>query len=168
MPHNFFSLLHVVEENKSKNTSRGYSLGPIWRIIIIKNNLNWSMQNLQTCMHLFSALENENNKLLSRVRLFATPWTIYSPWNSPGQNTKVGSFSLLQGIFPTQGSNPGFLHCRQILYQLSHKGSPWILEWVAQPFSSRSSWPRNWTGVSCIAGKFFTNWAIREALRRIN
>ena len=81
------------------------------------------MQNLQTCMHLFSALENENNKLLS-VRLFATPWTIYSPWNSPGQNTKVGSFSLLQGIFPTQGSNPGFLHCRQILYQLSHKGSP--------------------------------------------
>ena len=168
MPHNFFSLLHVVEENKSKNTSRGYSLGPIWRIIIIKNKLNWSMQNLQTCMHLFSALENENNKLLSRVRLFATPWTIYSPWNSPGQNTKVGSFSLLQGIFPTQGSNPGFLHCRQILYQLSHKGSPWILEWVAQPFSSRSSWPRNWTGVSCIAGKFFTNWAIREALRRIN
>ena len=168
MPHNFFSLLHVVEENKSKNTSRGYSLGPIWRIIIIKNKLNWSMQNLQTCMHLFSALENENNKLPSCVRLFVTPWTIYSPWNSPGQNTRVGSFSLLQGIFPTQGSNPGFLHCRQILYQLSHKGSPRILEWVAQPFSSRSSWPRNWTGVSCIAGKFFTNWAIREALRRIN
>ena len=168
MPHNFFSLLHVVEENKSKNTSRGYSLGPIWRIIIIKNKLNWSMQNLQTCMHLFSALENENNKLPSCVRLFVTPWTIYSPWNSPGQNTRVGSFSLLQGIFPTQGSNPGFLHCRQILYQLSHKGSPRILEWVAQPFSSRSSWPRNWTGVSCIAGEFFTNWRIREALKRIN
>ena len=47
----------------------------------------------------------------------------YSPWNSPGQNTGVGSLSLLQGIFPTQGSNPGLLHCRQILYQLSHKGS---------------------------------------------
>ena len=46
------------------------------------------------------------------------------PWNSPGQNTGVGSLSLLQGIFPTQGSNPGLPHCRQILYQLSHKGSP--------------------------------------------
>ena len=48
---------------------------------------------------------------------------LYSPWNSPGQNTGVGSLSLLQGIFPTQGSNPGLLHCRRILYQLSHKGS---------------------------------------------
>ena len=43
--------------------------------------------------------------------------------NSPGQNTGVGSLSLLQGIFPTQGLNPGLLHCRLILYQLSHKGS---------------------------------------------
>ena len=74
---------------------------------------------------------------------------LYSPWNSPGQNTGVGSLSLLQGIFPTQGSNPGLPHCGQILYQLSHQGSPRILEWVAYPFSSRSSWPRNRTGVSC-------------------
>ena len=43
-------------------------------------------------------------------------------WNSPGKNTRVSSHSLLQGIFPTQGSNPGLLHCRQILYQLSHQG----------------------------------------------
>ena len=49
-----------------------------------------------------------------------------SLWNSPGQNTGVGSLSLLQGIFPTQGLNPGLLHNRQILYQLSHKGSPCI------------------------------------------
>ena len=48
----------------------------------------------------------------------------YSPWNSPSQNTGVGSLSLLQGIFPTQGLNPGLPHCRQILYPLSHKGSP--------------------------------------------
>ena len=41
---------------------------------------------------------------------------IYSPWNSPGQNTGVGSLSLLQGIFPTQESNSGLLYCRQILY----------------------------------------------------
>ena len=61
----------------------------------------------------------------------------------------------------------GLLHFRWILYQLSHKGSPQILEWIAYPFSSRSSWPRNQTGISCIAGRFFTNWAIWEALRRL-
>ena len=74
------------------------------------------------------------------------PHGLYSLWNSPGQNTEVGSPSLLQGIFPTHGSNPGLLHCRWILYQLSHKGSPRIiLEWGANPFSSGSSRPRNWT-----------------------
>ena len=92
------------------------------------------------------------------------PHELYSPWNSPGQTTGVGSLSLLQGIFPTQGSNPGLPHCRQILQQLNHKGSPRRLEWVAYPFSSGSSQPRNWTGVSCIAGGVFTNWVIREAL----
>ena len=51
------------------------------------------------------------------------PHGLYSPWNSPGQNTAVDSLSLLQGIFPTQGLNPGLPHCRQILYQLSHKES---------------------------------------------
>ena len=102
-------------------------------------------------------------KSLSHVHLFATH-RLYIPWNSPGQNTGVGSLSLLQGIFPTQGSSPGLLHCGQILYQLSHKGSPRILEWVAYPFSDRSSWPRNQTGVSWIAGRFFSSWATREAL----
>ena len=71
--------------------------------------------------------------------------------DSPGQNTGVGSLSLLQGLFPTQGSNPGLLHCRRIIYQLSPKGIPRILEWVAYPFS------RNRAGVFCIAGRFFTN-----------
>ena len=81
------------------------------------------------------------------------------PWNFPAQDTGVGSRSLLQGIFPTQGSNPGDPHHRRILYQLSHKGSPRMLEWVAYPFSSRSSQPR----ISCVAGKFFTSWATRES-----
>ena len=85
-------------------------------------------------------------------------------WNSPGQNTGVGSLSLLQGIFLTQWSNPSLPHRRKILYQLSHKGSPRTLEWVAYPFSRRSSQPRNWTRVSCSTGGFLTNWAIREAL----
>ena len=78
------------------------------------------------------------------------PHGLYSPWNSPGQNTGVSSLSLLQGLFLTQGSNPGLPHCRQILYQLSCKGSPRILEWVAYLFSRGSSRPRNHTGVSCM------------------
>ena len=52
------------------------------------------------------------------------PARLLCPWNSPGRSTSVGSLSLLQGIFPTQGSNPGLPHCRQILYCLSHQGSP--------------------------------------------
>ena len=76
-------------------------------------------------------------KLLSHVQLFATPWTIQSmeffrpeywselPFPSPGD-------------LPNPGVNPGLPHCRQIIYQLSHKGSPRILEWVAYPFSSES------------------------------
>ena len=51
------------------------------------------------------------------------PHGLYSPWNSPGQNTGVDSLSLLQGSFPTQGLNPGLPHCRLILYQLSYEGS---------------------------------------------
>ena len=85
------------------------------------------------------------------------PMDFSRPWNFPGQNTGVGGLSLLQEIFPTQGSNSGLPHCRRILYQLSHKGSPKILEWVAYPISSRSSQPRDRTQVSCIAGGFFTN-----------
>ena len=81
---------------------------------------------------------------------------LYSLWNSPGQNIGIGSFPLLQGIFPTQGSNPGLPHCWRILYQLSHKGSP------AYPFSRGSPRPRNWTRISCTARGFFPNWAIRD------
>ena len=96
------------------------------------------------------------------------PHGLYSPWNSPGQNTGVGSLSILQGIFPTLGLNPGLLHRKRILSQLSHKGNPRILKWVDYPFFSGSSWPRNRIRVSCIAGGFFTNWAIREALITYN
>ena len=112
------------------------------------------------------------------------PW-LYSPWNSLSQNTRVGSLSLLQEIFPTQGLKPGLPHYRQILYQLSHKGSPLsevaqlcltlcnpmdcslrgssilgifqarVLGWVAISFSRGSSRPRNQTWVSCIANRCF-------------
>ena len=70
--------------------------------------------------------------------------------HSPGKNTGVDCRALLQGIFPTQGSNPGPSHCRRVLHQLSHQGSPRILEWIAIPFSSGSSQTRDGTCVSCI------------------
>ena len=75
--------------------------------------------------------------LLLKLLSCATSWTIYSPWNFPGQNIGVGSLSLLQGIFPTQGLNPGLLHCRWILYQLRYQGSPEI---TLISFNLRNSW----------------------------
>ena len=90
-----------------------------------------------------------------------TPWTIQSMEFS--RLEYQSGHSLLQAIFLPQGSNPGLLHCRRVLYHLSHKGSPKILEWVAYLFFSGYSWPRNWTRVSCIAGVFFTSWANRKA-----
>ena len=103
---------------------------------------------------------------LSHVQLFATPWAIASrllcPQNSAVQNTGVGSHPLLQ-TFPTQVSSPGLLHCRWILYQLSHQG-----EWIAIPFLRGSSRTRVQIQVSHIAGRFFTIRATREAHIRIN
>ena len=81
--------------------------------------------------------------VLSCVQLFATGPMEYIPpgssvhGDSPGKNTGVGCHALLQGNFPTQGSNLGLPHCRQILFHLSHQGSPRILEWVAYPFSRK-------------------------------
>ena len=66
--------------------------------------------------------------MLSSIQLFVTIWTPYSPWDSPGQNTGVGSLSLLQGIFLIQESNKGLLLCRKILYQLSYQVSPFSLK----------------------------------------
>ena len=74
------------------------------------------------------------------------PHWLYSPWNSLGQNTGVASLSLLQGIFPTQGLNPVLPHCRQILYQLSHKGSPLLTQYQSDlglHSSSSSYWTNN-------------------------
>jgi len=103
-------------------------------------------------------------KLLSRVWLFATPWAI--PHGIlQARILESSSLSLLQGIFPTQGSNPGLQHCGRILYQLSHQGSPKILEY---PFSSGSSRPRNWAEVSSTAGGFFTNWAAGKHIYNTN
>ena len=68
-----------------------------------------------------SVIESEGRSVVSDS---LQPRGLYGPWNSPGQNPGVGSLSLFQGIFPTQGSSLGLLHCRWILYQLGDKGSP--------------------------------------------
>ena len=126
----------------------------IWRIIInnIKvaqgccgeTQFNWKHQwlsfgdflsvrdlwNIRSIYILLIRDSEVKRKSLSHIRLFATPWTVWAtrlicPWNSPGRNTGMGSHSLLQGVFPTQGSDLGLLHCRQIIYHLSHQGSPY-------------------------------------------
>ena len=113
------------------------------------------------------------------LRNHSCAWSLSHPWlcvpmdcrppgfsvheESPGKNTGVGCRLLFQGIFPTQGLNPGLPRCRQILYRLSLQGSPRILEWAAYAFSEGFSWPRNRTWASCIAGGFFASWATREA-----
>ena len=80
------------------------------------------------------------SKSCSVVSSSLWPHGLYSPWNFPGQNTGVGGLSISAGDLPKIGiKHPGLLHCRQVLYQVSHKGSPRILEWVAYPFSGRSA-----------------------------
>ena len=76
------------------------------------------------------------------------PHGLYGPWNSPGQNTGVGSCSLLHGIFPTQGSNWGLLHCRWILYQLSYEENCFQGQKLAKYFVELTScFFNHWHGI---------------------
>ena len=106
--------------------------------------------------------------LPSPVWLFVTPMDCSLPGysvrgDSPGNNTGLGCHTFLQGIFLTQGSNSGLPHC--ILSKppgkLKNTGVG------SHPFSRVSSWPWNWTRVSCIIGGFFTTWTMGEALKQI-
>ena len=105
---------------KHKNTGVG-SLSLLQQIFLTQG-LN---QGLLHCRWNLYQLSYEGSSSESRLVMSDSLWPheLYGPWNSPGQNTGVGSLSLLQGIFPTQGLNPGLPHCRLILYHLSHKGS---------------------------------------------
>ena len=81
----------------------------------IKNRLT-DIENKQTWL-IEEKSESESCSVISNS---LWPHKLYNPWNSPDQNTRVGSHSLLQGIFPTQGLNPGLMHCMWILYPLSY------------------------------------------------
>ena len=116
---------------------------------------------LEICLINRIKSESESHSVLSNSLL---PHGLYRPWNSPGQNTGLGSLSRLQGIFPTQGSNPGLPHCRQILYQLSHQGClgsgvtvtqvpPWSLRPASPLPSCRLRSERGWTQRAMGSGK---------------
>ena len=116
-----------------------------------------------TCLLAVPCLVTQSCPILCNSMDYSPPGS-FAHGDSPGKNTGVGCHALLQGIFPTQGSNPGLLHCRrQILYHLSHQRSPRILEWVAYPFFKGPTQTRNQTRVSCTADRFFSRWATREA-----
>ena len=99
------------------------------QFVVIHTVKGFSVVN-ETDIDVFVGNESDSHSVVSNS---LQPHGLYSPWNYPGQKTGVGSLSLLQG------SNPDLPHWRQILYQLSHKGSPRVLEWVAYPFPSGAS-----------------------------
>ena len=89
---------------------------------------------------------------------------VLCPWGFSRQEYWSGLSCPPPEYLPNPGTEPRSPTLQADSLLPEHQGSPRILEWVAYPFSRGSSQPRNWTRVSCIAGGFFTNWAIREAL----
>ena len=97
----------------------------------IQNSSKWKQakKSITTRTNKYYIHRKVRVKSLSHVRLSATSWTAAHqapPWDFPGQSTGAGCHFLLQGIFPSQGSNPGLPHYRQTLYCLSHQGSHYI------------------------------------------
>ena len=104
----------------------------LWQLFLLSYTKISVLDEVLICKEMGSVKLTISESESCSVMLYSLlPHGLYSPWNSPGQNIGVGSLSILQGIFPTQGSNPGLLHCGWILYQLSHTGIPRIPEWVA-------------------------------------
>ena len=95
----------------------------IFELLSSQVMIDWNPMSFNKALivNLDSSSKNKSHLVVSDS---LWPHGLSSPWNSPGENTGAGSLSLLQGIFPTQGSNPGLLHCRRILDQLSYKGNP--------------------------------------------
>ena len=92
------------------------------------------------------------------------PTRLLCPWEFSRQKYWNGLPCPPPRVLPSPGIKSGLQQCSSILYHLCHQGSPRILEWIAYPFSRGSSQPRNQIGVSCITGRFFTSWALREVL----
>ena len=103
---------------------------------------NWAQHRYKLCVCLVS-----QSGLTLWDPMDCSPPSSFVYGDSPGKNTGGGCHTLLQGIFLTQGWNPGLPHRRRILYRLSHQESLWMLGWVAYPFSRGSSPSRNRTGI---------------------
>ena len=140
----------VTQQQQTKNTKKPKKQRKIYIYVCITESLCCTPET-NTTLYI-----NFFFKSFSCIRFFATSWTIYSPWNSPGQNTGVFcilfcileySLSLLQWIFPTQGSNPGLPHCRLILYQLNHKGSPHYYTSIKKRKLLGILWQSQWSGL---------------------
>ena len=117
------------DTDRQTDTRTRYNRTQKWQLLYIQSEV----------MALNRLIRGLKVKVAQSCLTLCDPMDYISPWNSPGQNTGVGSCSLLKEIFPTQESNSGLPHCRRILYQLSHQGSQRILKWVAYPFSRGSS-----------------------------
>ena len=132
---------------------------------VITHNLIWRM--------LYSIICYNHYFIDRKVKVTRSCRTLCNPMDcsllgssvhgdSPGKNTGVGCHALLQGIFPIQGFNPGLLHCRQILYYLSHQEKPKNIR-VSSLYLLQGDFPTQESNrVSCIIGRFFTSWATWE------
>ena len=149
----FFSL-HVVKALRDKDTICRFNR--VFYIYFQKPQ----PRNHSLCQHKPQILVLTGSKGKSESRSVVSyslqPHRLYSAWNSPGQILELVVFSS-PGDLPNPGIKPRSPHCRRIFYQLSHKGNPGMMDWVAYPFSSGSSQPRNAIGISFIAGGFFTS-----------
>ena len=116
-------LIDILDKESTRINAKGYLMYKDAKV------------TLTTTSNTFTALsESESRPVVSDS---LRPHGLHSPWNSPGQNTGVGSLSLLQGIFPTQESNRGLLQYRRILYQLSYQGSPQFSSVRTTPLTQR-------------------------------
>ena len=113
--------------------------------VIRSQTWKWKEQNLPKNVGKtpdgFYSFKSSYVKVTQSCLTLCKPMDLYSPWNSPGQDTGVGSLSLLQGTFPTQWWNPGLPYCRRILYQLSHNSNPLQYSCLEDPMD-RGDWCR--------------------------
>ena len=127
--------------------------------VLSKKQLLWTKINWQGMRPKHCNRESQGRSVMPDS---LWPHGIRSPWNSPGQNTGVGSLALLQGVFPTQGSNPGLPHCTWILYQLSHQESPIMLQsWGEGKTQLHLYFPQVGVGVD-LRPPVFVNWLYTE------
>ena len=151
----------MLSKTHSSSSSRSV-LPPFFPSLVMLKVWPFSHSHSLKILDLLLTCESESHSVLSdSLRLRG----LYSPWNSAGQNTGVGSLSVLQGIFPTQGSNLSLLHCRQTLYQLSHQRSPSY--WHSHCFKLVILWETvdmvkwKWKLLSCVR-LFVTPWTIQS------